>query len=80
MRSSDAENFKSFSGWFGFISDLNSAGDNESRNVLDAFFVGKALAEALSERIESTVGDFFNIVGRLQAEQQRQIQDFQVAY
>uniref|UniRef100_A0A2C9UTL1 Uncharacterized protein n=1 Tax=Manihot esculenta TaxID=3983 RepID=A0A2C9UTL1_MANES len=54
------------------------SGDNESRNVLDAFFVGKALAEALSERIESTVGDLLNVMGRLQAEQQRQIQDFQV--
>lgn len=39
--------------------------------------MGKALAEALNERIESTVGEFLSTVGRLQAEQQRQVQDFQ---
>ncbi|KAK8631094.1 hypothetical protein V6N13_079858 [Hibiscus sabdariffa] len=53
------------------------SGDNESRNVLDAFFLGKAVAEALNERIESTIGEFFSVVGRLQAEQQKQVQDFQ---
>ena len=57
---------------------LNVAGDNESRNVLDAFFLGKALAEALNERIESTIGEVLSAVGRLQAEQQKQILDFQV--
>ncbi|XWS31301.1 hypothetical protein CRYUN_Cryun23aG0065300 [Craigia yunnanensis] len=56
---------------------LSVAGDNESRNVLDAFFLGKALAEALNERIESTVGEFLSAVGRLQAEQQKQVLDFQ---
>ncbi|GMI73502.1 hypothetical protein HRI_001019500 [Hibiscus trionum] len=53
------------------------SGDNESRNVLDAFFLGKALAEALNERVESTIGEFLSVVGRLQAEQQKQVQDFQ---
>ncbi|XP_022771424.1 uncharacterized protein At4g13200, chloroplastic-like [Durio zibethinus] len=53
------------------------SGDNESRNVLDAFFLGKALAEALNERIESTVGEILSAVGRLQAEQQKQVLDFQ---
>ncbi|XVF72203.1 hypothetical protein PTKIN_Ptkin12aG0101400 [Pterospermum kingtungense] len=53
------------------------SGDNESRNVLDAFFLGKALAEALNERIESTIGEFLSTVGRLQAEQQKQVLDFQ---
>ncbi|XP_022758633.1 uncharacterized protein At4g13200, chloroplastic-like [Durio zibethinus] len=53
------------------------SGDNESRNVLDAFFLGKALAEALTERIESTIGEFLSAVGRLQAEQQKQVVDFQ---
>ena len=57
---------------------LGVAGDNESRNVLDAFFLGKALAEALNERIESTIGEVLSAVGRLQAEQQKQILDFQV--
>ncbi|XP_076895843.1 uncharacterized protein LOC143548620 [Bidens hawaiensis] len=52
-------------------------GDNESKQVLDAFFLGKAFAEALNERIESTVGEFLSTVGRLQAEQQKQVQEFQ---
>ncbi|XP_062078872.1 uncharacterized protein At4g13200, chloroplastic [Humulus lupulus] len=53
------------------------SGDNESRSVLDAFFLGKALAEALNERIESTVGEFLSTIGRLQSEQQKQVQEFQ---
>lgn len=57
---------------------VNLAGDNESKSILDAFFLGKALAEAMSERIESTVGELLSVVGRLQAEQQKQVQDFQV--
>lgn len=56
----------------------NFTGENENRTVLDAFFLGKALAEALNERIESTVGEFLSTVGRLQAEQQKQVLDFQV--
>lgn len=52
--------------------------ENESKQVLDAFFLGKAFAEALNERIESTVGEVLSTVGRLQAEQQKQIQEFQV--
>ncbi|XVE72786.1 hypothetical protein DITRI_Ditri11bG0066700 [Diplodiscus trichospermus] len=55
----------------------SGSGDNESRNVLDAFFLGKALAEALNERIESTIGEFLSAVGRVQAEQQKQVVDFQ---
>ncbi|KAK3003912.1 hypothetical protein RJ639_019037 [Escallonia herrerae] len=52
-------------------------GDNDNKSVLDAFFLGKALAEALNERIESTVGEFLSTIGRLQVEQQKQVQDFQ---
>ncbi|KAL2957279.1 hypothetical protein AAZX31_18G137000 [Glycine max] len=51
--------------------------DSSNRSVLDAFFLGKAVAEALNERIESTVGEILSTVGRLQAEQQKQVQDFQ---
>ncbi|XP_073299386.1 uncharacterized protein [Primulina huaijiensis] len=54
-----------------------STGENESRKILDAFFLGKALAETLNECIESSVGEFLSLVGRLQAEQQKQIQKFQ---
>jgi hypothetical protein len=53
-------------------------GDNESKAVLDAFFLGKALAEALTERAESVVGEVFSVVGQWQAEQQKQVQEFQV--
>ncbi|CAL0329559.1 unnamed protein product [Lupinus luteus] len=54
------------------------SGDGDSsKSVLDAFFLGKAVAEAVNERIESTVGEILSTVGRLQAEQQKQIQDFQ---
>ncbi|XP_043707669.1 uncharacterized protein At4g13200, chloroplastic-like [Telopea speciosissima] len=53
------------------------SGDNDSRTILDAFFLGKALAEAINERIESTVGELLSAVGRLQAEQQKQVQEFQ---
>ncbi|CAL5026476.1 unnamed protein product [Urochloa decumbens] len=53
------------------------AGDNESKAVLDAFFLGKAFAEALTERVESVVGEVFSVVGQWQAEQQKQVQDFQ---
>ncbi|RDX88690.1 putative protein, chloroplastic [Mucuna pruriens] len=51
--------------------------DSSNRSILDAFFLGKAVAEALNERIESTVGEFLSTFGRLQAEQQKQVQDFQ---
>lgn len=51
--------------------------NNDSRIVLDAFFLGKAFAEALNERIESTVGEILSVVGQWQAEQQKQVQDFQ---
>jgi hypothetical protein len=53
-------------------------GDNESKVILDAFFLGKAFAEALNERIESTVGEFLSVIGQWQAEQQKQVLDFQV--
>lgn len=51
--------------------------ENDSKTVLDAFFLGKALGEALTERIESTIGEFLSTVGRLQSEQQKQVQEFQ---
>ncbi|KAG6592865.1 putative protein, chloroplastic [Cucurbita argyrosperma subsp. argyrosperma] len=54
-----------------------SSGDGDSRTVLNAFFLGKALAEALTERVESTIGEVLSGIGRLQAEQQKQILDFQ---
>ncbi|KAL8146834.1 uncharacterized protein LOC141707596 [Apium graveolens] len=55
----------------------SSPGENENKTVLDAFFLGKAFAETLNERIESTVGEILSTIGRLQAEQQKQVEDFQ---
>ncbi|CAL0324420.1 unnamed protein product [Lupinus luteus] len=52
-------------------------GDSSSTNVLDAFFLGKAVAEVVNERIESTVGEILSAVGRLQAEKHKQVQIFQ---
>lgn len=57
---------------------LYIAGESDSKTVLDAFFLGKALGEALTERIESTVGEFLSTIGRLQSEQQKQVLEFQV--
>ncbi|KAL5215743.1 hypothetical protein ABZP36_007144 [Zizania latifolia] len=51
--------------------------DDESKAVLDTFFLGKAFAEALTERVESVVGEVFGVVGQWQAEQQKQVQEFQ---
>ncbi|XP_066349112.1 uncharacterized protein At4g13200, chloroplastic-like [Miscanthus floridulus] len=51
--------------------------DNESKAVLDAFFLGKAFAEALTERVEWVVGEVFSVVGQWQAEQQKQVLEFQ---
>ncbi|KAL2488141.1 pentatricopeptide repeat-containing protein [Forsythia ovata] len=55
----------------------SGSGENESRTVLDAFFLGKATAEALGERLESSVGEFLSVIGTLQAEQQKKVQEFQ---
>ncbi|KAL4587978.1 hypothetical protein LXL04_000855 [Taraxacum kok-saghyz] len=60
-----------------FTKKMENTGENESKQVLDAFFLGKAFAEALNERVESAVGEFLSTVGRLQSEQQKQVQEFQ---
>ncbi|KAJ4956274.1 hypothetical protein NE237_013057 [Protea cynaroides] len=53
------------------------SGDNDNRTILDVFFLGKALTEAINQRIESTVGELLSAVGNQQAEQQKQVQEFQ---
>ncbi|CAL9225052.1 unnamed protein product [Arabidopsis halleri] len=55
----------------------SDSGENENRSVLDAFFLGKALAEVINEKIESTVGEVLGTIGRFQAEQQKQVQEIQ---
>ncbi|KAI5075123.1 hypothetical protein GOP47_0009199 [Adiantum capillus-veneris] len=57
--------------------ERRSPGDDESKEVLDAFFLGKAFAEAVTERLGTVVGELLSDVGRWQAEQQKQVRDFQ---
>ncbi|KAL3650588.1 hypothetical protein CASFOL_006991 [Castilleja foliolosa] len=47
--------------------------ENESKVVLDAFFLGRALGEALNESLESVVGEFLSIVGQFLSEQKKQL-------
>ncbi|XP_057534887.1 uncharacterized protein At4g13200, chloroplastic [Amaranthus tricolor] len=60
-----------------FCRASSGSGENDNKTVLDAFFLGKALGETLTERLESAVGEFLSTIGRLQAEQQKQVQEFQ---
>ncbi|KAK8967434.1 hypothetical protein KSP40_PGU004848 [Platanthera guangdongensis] len=53
------------------------SGDNDSKAVLDAFFLGRAFAESLNERVGFAVGEVLSVFGQWQAEQQKQVQDFQ---
>lgn len=52
-------------------------GQSDSKAVLDAFFLGKAFAEAVNERIGTTVGEILSEIGKWQAETQKQTLDFQ---
>ncbi|MED6223920.1 hypothetical protein PIB30_078835 [Stylosanthes scabra] len=63
--------------WPGGPTSGDGDSSSSSRSILDAFFLGKAVAEAVNERVESAVGEFLSTVGRLQAEQQKQVQEFQ---
>lgn len=56
----------------------NFAGGNEYKAMLDAFFLGKALGEVINDRIQSTVGELFSVIGGLQADFLKQAQEFQV--
>lgn len=49
----------------------------ESREVLDAFFIGKALAETLLERAGGAFADALSEVSRFDAENREQIRAFQ---
>jgi len=52
-------------------------GDASSKAILSAFFAGKALADTLNERLGNLVGEVLSEVGKRQAEQQRQLRQFQ---
>jgi vacuolar-type H+-ATPase subunit H len=44
-----------------------------SKSPLDAFFIGRATAEAVIDRIEETVTDALSALGKFDAEQREQI-------
>jgi hypothetical protein len=46
----------------------------ESLGMLEAFFIGRALAETVNERLGSVVGDVVAEIGKLEAELRRSIQ------
>jgi polyhydroxyalkanoate synthesis regulator phasin len=47
-----------------------------SKSPLDAFFIGRATAEAVIDRIEDTVTDALSALGKFDAEQREQIRTF----
>ncbi|NMF58166.1 DUF6825 family protein [Pseudanabaena yagii] len=47
-----------------------------SKTPLDAFFIGRATAEAVIDRIEHTVTDALSALGKFDAEQREQIRIF----
>lgn len=62
-------------------SDSGSGGvvveDKESREVLDAFFIGKALAETLLERAGGLFADTLGEIAKFDAERREEIREFQ---
>ncbi|GAQ77962.1 hypothetical protein KFL_000060270 [Klebsormidium nitens] len=52
-------------------------GDQTSKQVLDAFFLGRALAETINERLGTALGELISEVSRVQAEQREFIREFQ---
>jgi len=46
---------------------------DESRQVLDAFYLGRAVAQTASERLGAVLGDVLSEVVKISAEQQRAI-------
>eukprot|EP00241_Pyramimonas_parkeae_P012019 CAMPEP_0114226430 /NCGR_PEP_ID=MMETSP0058-20121206/1233_1 /TAXON_ID=36894 /ORGANISM="Pyramimonas parkeae, CCMP726" /LENGTH=191 /DNA_ID=CAMNT_0001337165 /DNA_START=73 /DNA_END=648 /DNA_ORIENTATION=- len=49
----------------------------ENRQVLDAFFVGRALAEVVNEKVGSALGEILSEVAKKDAERRRDLRDFQ---
>ena len=50
----------------------------ERKDVLDAFFLGKALAETINEKLGEALGEFISQVNQSQAEQREAIRQLQV--
>ncbi|MBD2151386.1 hypothetical protein H6F44_14820 [Pseudanabaena sp. FACHB-1277] len=47
-----------------------------SKSPLDAFFIGRATAEAVIDRLENTLSDALSALGKFDAEQREQIRIF----
>jgi peptidoglycan hydrolase CwlO-like protein len=47
-----------------------------SKTPLDAFFIGRATAEAVIDRVEHTITDALSALGKFDAEQKEQIRIF----
>jgi polyhydroxyalkanoate synthesis regulator phasin len=47
-----------------------------NKSPLDAFFIGRATAEAVIDRIEETVHDTLSALGKFDAEQREQVRIF----
>ena len=45
--------------------------------MLDAFFVGRALADVVNEKVGSALGEFLSEVAKKDAERRRDIRDLQ---
>lgn len=52
-------------------------GDPNSKAILDAFFLGRALAETINEQLGRALGEFISEVNQRQSEQQAQTRQFQ---
>mmetsp|Transcript_21424 Transcript_21424/g.29764 ORF Transcript_21424/g.29764 Transcript_21424/m.29764 type:complete len:208 (-) Transcript_21424:227-850(-) len=55
----------------------DEVGKKESRDVLDAFFVGRAFADVVSEKLGTALGELLSEVAKKDAERRREVRDFQ---
>eukprot|EP00271_Cylindrocystis_brebissonii_P014245 TRINITY_DN35542_c0_g1_i1.p1 TRINITY_DN35542_c0_g1~~TRINITY_DN35542_c0_g1_i1.p1 ORF type:complete len:213 (-),score=36.07 TRINITY_DN35542_c0_g1_i1:581-1171(-) len=58
-------------------SSSSSSSDDTSKAILDAFFLGRALADTVNERLGSALGELISDISRRQAEQRDQVRQFQ---
>ena len=55
----------------------SSEGEVENKKVLDAFFVGRALAEVVNEKLGTALGEVLSEVAKVDAERRRELKEFQ---
>mmetsp|Transcript_1415 Transcript_1415/g.3388 ORF Transcript_1415/g.3388 Transcript_1415/m.3388 type:complete len:180 (-) Transcript_1415:40-579(-) len=59
------------------LASSNDSEQESSKEILDAFFLGKAVAETISERIGDTIGEVLAEVARTDAERRRFVREIQ---